>query len=547
MSIRRLSLRDFVIVDALELELGRGYTALTGETGAGKSILIDAIQLLLGQRGDATVVREGRKRCELAAEFDCPNEARDWLSEQGFDAEEDALLLRRQIDEQGRSRAWINGSSATLGQLKSLGETLVDIHGQHAWHSLTRPAAQLSLLDAYAGLETQAIQSAWKQWQQAQHTFEQAQTQQAQWQEQRDRLQWQIAELDKLAPGANEWAELNEAHTRASHAQALIEATQTAHEALSGDGTGAQDALHAAIQALMAQHKWEPRFSPWLDVLQQAQALIEDVAHDVQTYARREDADPHRLQQLNDRLGLWMSLAKRFRCAAPDLADHYASWQEQLRTLDESADLDALQARAAQAQSQWQQEADRLSLARQTAAGRLAESVTAHMQALGMAGGQFSISIARATAGPMGQDDVSFLVAGHAGVSPKPVAKVASGGELSRIALAIAVTTSSLGQVDTLIFDEVDSGIGGQVAHTVGQLMAQLGANRQVMAITHLPQVAATAHQHLKVSKHTSNGETVSQISALNGDQRTEEIARMLGGSHTSVSVLAHAREILGQ
>lgn len=545
MSIRRLSLRDFVIVDALELELSDGYTALTGETGAGKSILIDAIQLLLGQRADATVVREGATRCELSAEFDCPDALRDWLQEQGFDAQDDALLLRRQIDEQGRSRAWVNGSSATLGQLKQLSEHLVDIHGQHAWHSLTRGAAQMALLDAYADLDHTPAQQAWQRWRHAREALQTAEAQQADWATQRERLQWQLGELDKLAPGPNEWPQLNEAHTRASHAQALWEAAQISHHALQGDHGGVQDLLHKAVNALLTQHKWEPRFGPWIEVLQQAQTMIEDVAHDVHAYARREGADADELQQLDQRLSLWLTLAKRLRCAPEDLAQTYLDSQGQLQALEAGADLEALQRDEAQAQADWQAQADALSQQRQEAARGLAQAVTALMQDLGMGGGRLAIDIQRGSPSALGQDDVQFLVAGHAGVSPRPVAKVASGGELSRIALAIAVTTSALGSVDTLIFDEVDAGIGGQVAHTVGELMQRIGRGRQVMAITHLPQVAASAHHHLKVAKQVHGDRTTSQIHTLNPEQRTEEIARMLGGSPQSESVMAHAREIL--
>lgn len=547
MAMHRLSLRDFVIVETLELDVASGYTALTGETGAGKSILIDAIQLLLGQRGDAHVVREGAKRCELAAEFDCPPALSAWLDEQGFDADESLLLLRRQIDAQGRSRAWVNGGSATLAQLKALSEYLVDIHGQHAWHSLTRPAAQLDLLDAYAGADTQSVQAAWRDWQGAQRRLDEAQSRQSELASQRERLEWQVAEVDKLAPGVDEWTELNEAHTRASHAQALLEAAQLSSDALAGDAGGALDALQQAIQALNAQSKWEPRFAPWVEVLQQAEALVGDTTHDLQAYARRDDVDPEQLQQLDERMSLWLSLAKRFRCAAEDLAAAHQGWQKQLQELASQADLDGLQHAVTKAQGIWQQHADALSQLRQGAALRLAQAVTELMQDLGMAGGRMAIDVTPGAPSATGQDDVNFLVAGHPGVTPRAVAKVASGGELSRIALAIAVTTSRLGSVDTLIFDEVDSGIGGQVAHTVGDLMRRLGEDRQVLAITHLPQVAATAHHHLKVEKQLQAGATTSQIRALDDEQRTEEIARMLGGSRDSDSVMAHAREILGR
>lgn len=546
MPLRRLSLRDFVIVDALELEFQAGFTALTGETGAGKSILIDAIQLLLGQRADALVVREGATKCELSAEFDCPNSAQAWLDEQGLEGEDDGLLLRRQIDAQGRSRAWVNGHSATLAQLKALGEHVMDIHGQHAWHSLTRPAAQLQLLDAYAQVDTAALQSAWQAWRAAQRALQDAQTQQAAWQAQRERLQWQLTEIEPLAPQIDEWEALNQEHTRASHAQSLIEAAHASTQALDGDRGGASTALQQAIQTLSAQSKWEPQFGSWVEVLQQAQALITDVAHDVHSYARRSDLDNDHLQGLDQRVALWMSLAKRFRCAPEDLAAQVQSWQSELSALEAQADTDALQAKADATRRQWQALAEAISAQRQQAGQALGQTVSALMQDLGLMGGRFEVAISPSEPHALGSDQIQFLVAGHAGASARPVAKVASGGELSRIALAIAVTTSTLGSVDALIFDEVDSGIGGQVAHTVGALMRRLGQDRQVLAITHLPQVAATAHQHFKVSKQVRDGQTTSHIEPLSDAQRVDEIARMLGGTAASASVMAHAREILG-
>jgi DNA repair protein RecN (Recombination protein N) len=546
MPLRRLSLRDFVIVDALELDFKGGFTALTGETGAGKSILIDAIQLLLGQRADALVVREGTGKCELSAEFDSPSSAQAWLDEQGLEGDDDSLLLRRQIDAQGRSRAWINGHSATLSQLKALSEHVMDIHGQHAWHSLTRPAAQMQLLDAYARLDTAPLQNAWQTWRSAERVLQEAQSQQAAWQAQRERLSWQLTELEPLAPGDHEWEELNQEHTRASHAQSLIEAAHASAQALDGERGGVSAALHQAIQTLSAQSKWEPQFNTWLEVLQQAQALVTDVAHDVHSYARRSDLDSDQLQRLDERVALWMSLAKRFRCAPEDLAAQAQAWRDQLTTLEAQADTDALQAKADAARRQWQALAEAISAQRQQAGHSLGEAVSALMQDLGLSGGRFEVAVSPAEPNPLGSDQIQFLVAGHAGASARPVAKVASGGELSRIALAIAVTTSTLGSVDALIFDEVDSGIGGQVAHTVGALMRRLGQDRQVLAITHLPQVAATAHQHYKVRKQMHDGQTLSRIEPLDDNQRLEEIARMLGGSSSSASVMAHAREILG-
>ena len=545
MSLRRLSLQDFVIVDTLDLDFQSGFTALTGETGAGKSILIDAIQLVLGQRADAGVVRQGAARCEISAEFDTPSSLHEWLTEQGLDIDADGLLLRRQIDAQGRSRGWINGSAATMAQLKYTAEHLIDIHGQHAWHTLTRPQAQLDLLDAYAQINLDALHSAWSHWREVQQQLQNAQADLSQLNDKRERLQWQIAELDKLAPGANEWDELNEEHTRLSHAQTLIETAQWVVTRLDEEPSDINKALTQAVSKLNDQARFEPRFSGWAQTLQEAQNLLSDALHDIHSYARHTDLEPERLAHLDERMTLWLSLAKRFHTSPDALAALHQQWRDTLSQLDAQADIAALRIRAAELRAGWEREAKAVSASRHKASETLASEVTEIMQRLGMDGGHLAIDIQRGAPQASGQDDVAFLVAGHAGVTPKPVAKVASGGELSRIALAIAVCTSRLGQTNTLVFDEVDAGIGGRVAHTVGDLMRQLGRDRQVLAVTHLAQVAATAHQHFKVSKHQTNGSTLSTITDLVYQDRVDEIARMLGGSTDSSTVLAHAREIL--
>jgi DNA repair protein RecN (Recombination protein N) len=546
MPLRRLSLRDFVIVDALDLDFQSGFTALTGETGAGKSILIDAIQLVLGQRADADVLRQGAARCEISAEFDTPASLQAWLQEQGFEGDDDgSLLLRRHIDAQGRSRGWINGSAATMAQLKSTAEHLIDIHGQHAWHTLTRAQAQLDLLDAYAQTDLQPMQAAWAAWREVQRLLTQALSDQAQITERRDRLQWQIAELDKLNPGPNEWDELNEEHTRLSHVHTLIETAQWVVAHLDEEPLDINKALTQAARKLTDQARYEPRFGAWAQTLQDAQALLSDALHDLHSYARHTDLEPERLAVLDDRMALWLSLSKRFHTPAAELAALHQQWREALSQLEAQADIGALQSRASALQAAWAKAAQKVSAVRLKASQKLATEVTQIMQRLGLDGGHLAIEVQGAEPQASGQDEVAFLVAGHAGVSPKPVAKVASGGELSRIALAIAVCTSRLGSASTLVFDEVDAGIGGRVANTVGELMRQLGSDRQVLAVTHLAQVAATAHHHLKVSKHQSRGETLSTIEPLQDHTRVAEIARMLGGTEDSDTVLAHAREIL--
>ncbi len=547
MSLKSISLRDFVLVRELELDLQQGFTVLTGETGAGKSILIDALQLALGARADAGVVREGALRCDISAEFDRPAALAPWLEQAGFEAGE-SLLLRRTVDAQGKSRAWINGSAATATQLKAVADQLVDIHGQHAWQSLTRPEAVRGLLDAYAGAPPEALALRWQQWRLAQKTLTQAQQAQDSLQHERERLAWQVGELDKLAPSEHEWEELNTQHSRLSNIQALRDAVHTAVDALHETDDNAGALLGRAIGALQSQAAIAPEFKEVLTVLSAAQAQMEDAVHSLRGYARHAELEPQRLAELDERLAQWVSLARRYKRPPAELHPLLQSWQAELARLDEAADLAQLEKNAALAESAYRTEAQQISQCRTQAAPRLALAITQAMQALGMQGGRFEVVL-----NPLeqpaqhGLEQAEFRVAGHSGSTPRPVGKVASGGELSRIALAIAVTTSQLGQAQTLIFDEVDAGVGGAVAQTVGRLMRQLGQDRQVLAVTHLPQVAAFADQHLVVAKHSGQQQPVSTVEPVSGAQRVSEIARMLGGERLSNTTLAHATEMLTQ
>jgi DNA repair protein RecN (Recombination protein N) len=552
MALRHISLRDFVIVRELDLNLAQGFSVLTGETGAGKSILIDALQMALGERADSGAVREGATRCEVSAEFDCPPQAHAVLEDAGFEVS-DTLLLRRSVDTQGKSRAWVNGSQATATQLRALGEMLLDIHGQHAWQSLTRPDAVRGLLDAYAGLNTDGLKGAWYAWRQAQQAVQTARNAQDSLSREQERLAWQIGELDKLAPALDEWDELNSQHTRLSHAQALIDAGRNAIGSLDGDeasrlgsATGALGLLSQAIAQLQDQAHVEPEFQSIAEVLQSSLAQAEDAAHSLQTYLRKTDLDPVRLNELDQRMSQWLSLARRYKRPPEELAALLVSWKQELNALEAASDLEGLEAQEKSASLAYQTEAKKLSQQRKKAAPKLAQAVTSAMQNLGMQGGRFEVTlISLDLASQHGLEDIQFLVAGHAGSTPRPVGKVASGGELSRIALAIAVTTSELGEAGTLIFDEVDSGVGGAVAETVGRLMKQLGMHRQVLAVTHLPQVASCADHHLLVSKASSKEGVSSSVTPIAGEQRVTEIARMLGGEKLSATTLAHAREML--
>ena len=545
MGLKRIVLRDFVIVDELDLDLSPGFTVLTGETGAGKSILIDAVQLVTGARADPGTIREGAQRAEVSAEFGCPEFLGAWLDSAGFDRS-DTLLMRRTVDLQGKSRGWINGSPATAAQMRQIGEQLIDIHGQHAWQSLTRPEAVRGLLDAYAKVDTTTLTARWQQWRLADKALLDARGAQDSLQRDRDRLTWQIGELDKLTPQDAEWDELNTDHGRLSHAQALLDAAGSAMEALQDQEGGATQSLNTALQVLRQQEHLEPAFKALAEVLASSLAEVEDTAHSLRMYLRKTELDPQRLAQLDERMALWVSLARRYKRGPHELPELLATWKGELARLDAASDLLQLEAAATAAKAGYLQEAKAVSRLRSKAAPRLAQAITSAMQGLGMEGGRFEVSLAPRQA-PLqdGLEDTVFLVAGHPGSTPRQIGRVASGGELSRIALAIAVTTSELGTAQTLIFDEVDAGVGGSVAESVGRLMRQLGRDRQVLAVTHLAQVAVCADHHLVVSKQMRQDATLSSVAKVQGESRVAEIARMLGGERIMATTLAHAKELL--
>lgn len=545
--LRRLALRDFVIVPTLELEFHAGFSVLTGETGAGKSILIDALQLALGSRGDAGVVREGAPRAEVSAEFDALPSLAGWLDEAGF-AADDTLLLRRTIDAQGKSRAWINGSPATIAQLRELADALLDIHGQHAWQGLTRPAATRELLDGQAGIDGQPLADAYLARKAAADALQRARERSDEIERERERLAWQIGELDKLAPGDEEWPDLSAEHQRLSHAQALIDAARGALDAIDDGETPAAGHTQRAIDALADVVDHDARLQPVLEVLQGAMAQLQDAAHSLNGYLGHAELDPDRLAEVDARLAAWLGLARRYRRPPEELPALLAGWRAELRALDAATDTAALEQALAAADARYHDEAKLVSAARKKAAAALSGAVTQAMQTLGMAGGRFEVTLPAASAPQsFGMESVEFTVAGHAGSTPRPLAKVASGGELSRLALAIAVTTvRGGGGAATLIFDEIDAGIGGSVGDTVGALMKQLGRERQVLAVTHLAQVAACADQHYVVSKSEQRGHTTSDVQLVAGESRVAEIARMLGGEHLAGTSLAHAQALLG-
>jgi DNA repair protein RecN (Recombination protein N) len=545
--LRNIHLRDFVIVRELQLDLQAGFSVLTGETGAGKSILVDALQLALGSRAEMGMVREGAAKAEIAAEFDVPETLHAWLHQNDFAAgleSNGALLLRRSIDAQGKSRAWINGSAATLTQLREAAEHLVDIHGQHAWAQLTKPLEVRRLLDAYGRIQPQAVARSHAAWREATKALAEAQAAQMTLTNERERLAWQLGELAKLSPQTNEWESINEEHSLQSNAQDLLAAAHEASELLTGD-EGAAQRISKALELLQKSEHLTQEFSRLGADLASNLAQIDDVAHSLLAFTRRTAPDPARLAELDDRVALWLQLARRYHRPPGELPELMAQWQAQLKSLEDASDLAALQSRVDSALEHLLAECKSLTKQRKKAAPLLGAAISTAMQGLGMQGGRFDVALTACEPSSFGAETVDFLVAGHAGSTPRPVGKVASGGELSRIALAIAVTTSELGNAGTLIFDEVDSGIGGAVAETVGRLMKQLGKDRQVLAVTHLPQVAACADHHLLVAKKLVGKLTESSVQAIAGEQRVTEVARMLGGEKLSGTTLAHAKEML--
>lgn len=546
--LRTLAIRDFVIVDAIELEFASGFTVFTGETGAGKSILIDALALALGGRGDASVVREGAAKADITAEFATTDVANAWLETNEFQTEEGGVLLRRVIDNAGRSKAFINGVASTATQLRDLGEMLVDIHGQHAHQSLLKSDAQRMLLDSQAGLqnEVKAVNTAYRAWRAVARQREEFETNAKSVLQERERLEWQVGELGKLAAKPGEWNEVSNEHSRLSHAASLIEGAQEALTAISeSESNPMLSQLSALNQKLSRLADIDEALTPVLEVLEPARIQLQEAVYALNNYLDRIELDPDRLRNVEARLGELHSTARKYHVAPEDLAQEFESLSEQLKLLADATDLDALRAQEQKLKEAYLASATVLTKVRTKAAKALSESVTVAMQELSMTGGRFAIALNACEPASYGIEQVEFMVAAHAGTAPKPLAKVASGGELARIALAISVITSSATATPTLIFDEVDSGIGGGVAEVVGRLLKRLGHDRQVLCVTHLPQVASQANQHFQVSKQSAGGRTASSIDPLDAKARVEEIARMLGGIEITATTRKHARELL--
>jgi DNA repair protein RecN (Recombination protein N) len=547
--LRTLTIRDFVIVDTIELEFSPGFSVFTGETGAGKSILIDALQLALGGRGDASVVREGAAKADITADFAVTDAAAAWLEQHALAADEGGALLRRVIDNAGRSKAYINGVAATAAQLRELGDLLVDIHGQHAHQSLLKLDAQRALLDNQSGggqAEVPAVTAAHKAWRAVARQREDYETNAKNVLIERERLEWQVAELDKLAVKAGEWTDIGNEHSRLSHAASLLEGAQEALAVISEADQPILSTLSSLNQKLVKLASVDAGLQPVLDCLQPALIQLQEAVSELNDYLDRVELDPARLRQVEARLEALHSTARKFRVTPDELPEEHAALADKLRQLADASDLDGLRRQEEQKKEAYLAAAAKLSAKRAAAAKLLSSQVSAAMQDLNMTGGSFVVALNPSEPTAHGVEQVEFLVAGHAGVAPRPLAKVASGGELARIALAISVITSHATTTPTLIFDEVDSGIGGGVAEVVGRLLKRLGQERQVLCVTHLPQVASQANQHFQVAKGTTDaGKTVSRIDVLDNKARVEEVARMLGGLEITATTRKHARELL--
>ncbi|MCX9155164.1 DNA repair protein RecN [Niveibacterium sp. 24ML] len=547
--LRRLTIRDFVLVDRLDLEFGPGFGALTGETGAGKSILLDALSLLLGDRADSAMVRAGCERAEISGAFDFApaGPVASWLAENGLEPEEE-LLVRRIVESGGRSRGFVNGTPVAASQLKALGELIADIHGQHAHQALLRNDAQRELLDAHAGVGALVAQvaAAWRAWQAAKRELEAAQAQHDALAREREMLEWQLGEAKLLAFEPGHWLQTTLDHQRLSHAAGLIEGAGAALGALDE----AEPAIAAEVERLAVRlaelGKIDPQLASIAELVEGAGIQLGEAVVALRRYRDRLDLDPEALGECERRIAAVTQFARKYRVSPDEIPALVADWSERLARIERATDVDALAAAEAAGAKAYGECAERLSERRRLGAQQLGLRVTEAMQELAMAGGRFAIALTPLPGGSVhGAEAVEFLVAANPHQEPRPLAKVASGGELSRIGLSIQVIASEAQAVPTLVFDEVDVGIGGRVAEVVGRRLHELGRRCQVLCVTHLPQVAARADWQWQISKEVREGASYSQVRVLDAEARVEEIARMLGGERITDTTRNHAAEML--
>ncbi|WP_417067252.1 DNA repair protein RecN [Niveibacterium terrae] len=548
--LRRLTIRDFVLAHRLELDFSEGFGALTGETGAGKSILLDALSLLLGSRADPAMIREGGERAEISGVFEpaADSPVASWLAANDF-AVEDELIVRRVLESSGRSRAQINGSPATGAQLKELGEFLADIHGQHAHHALLRADSQRQMLDAQAGATELSREVAlhFREWAGARRAHAEALADQAELTREREMLEWQLGEAKSLAFDLPGWESLNAEHQRLGHAASLIDGAAEALATLDDDEPALSASLDHVLARLTELSRFDGQLAPVVDLLSGAAIGLGEAVSALRRYRDRIEADPEALEAAERRIAAVTQFARKYRLTVEEIPERIGEWSERLGLIEQASDLAALEKAEQAAQSRYREAAERLSVLRQRAASEFSKDVSDAMQSLAMAGGVFDVALSPLReASAQGLESVEFLVAANPNQTPRPLAKVASGGELSRIGLAIQVIASRSGTAPTLIFDEVDVGIGGRVAEIVGRHLAALGRERQVLVVTHLPQVAARADWQWQVSKSLGpDGAVRSELARLEGEARVEEIARMLGGVDITETTRAHAAELL--
>ena len=551
--LMNLQVRDFAIVDRIDIEFEAGMTVLTGETGAGKSILVDALGLVLGERGSAQFLRDGAKRAEFAAEFDVSGlqSARAWLEEQALDVD-DECLLRRVINDDGRSRAFINGNSVSLSQLKNLGDLLLDIHGQHFHQSLGRRSIQRDLLDHFGDLleKRAATEKSFAAWKAVADRLQQLTEAESDRASRLDLLTFQLQELDGLALEPGEVDALHAERQKLQNSGRLVQGVNGALHSLFEDDAGNANSLIAdAVRAVESLIDYDATLEPVLEMLNSASIQITEAADSLRRYSESIDMDPRRRDWVEERLDAIQTVSRKHRVAASEMSalvsklhqehDELSHAEERGRELEEQAEV---------ARSRFLQMAKALSNARQKASRSFATSVTEAMKGLGMPGGVFEISLTAldaASARPWGIDEIDFLISANPGQAAQPLAKIASGGELSRMSLAIQVIASDGSAIPTMVFDEIDSGVGGGVAEMVGRRLQELGANRQVLCVTHLPQVASLADQHFRISKVTDGKTTRTRLHVLSKDERVEELARMLGGVEITRKTLEHAAEML--
>lgn len=549
--LTQLTVSNYAIAERVELQLNRGMTALTGETGAGKSIVLDALSLAIGGRGDAGAVRHGARRADITASFDISRipAARQWLENQDLDDGHDCIL-RRVISRDGRSRAYINGQPCPLSQLRELGATLLDIHSQHQHQSLLRKDTHRRLLDEFAGAGDLALKTrlAWKQWHQARERLEKRRQSADETEARLQLLRYQVEELDRLALEPGEQEQLEQEQEQLSHAETVQQHSHQAALLCSEDETSAADLVRQALHQLEQLPVEVPALAETLQMLAEAQIQLTEAGSNLRHFVDDYEADPERLNEVEERLSIIYQLARKHRIQPEELRELHDRLAAELAELDDSeGSLEQLEADVSNYLSSYQGVADKLSEARRAAAEELDQRVAAELAQLGMPTTQFITERARNNEdmpAPHGNEDIEFLVSANPGQPARSLAKVASGGELSRISLAIQVVVAQTSTTPTLVFDEVDVGIGGGTAEVVGRLLRTLGENGQIICVTHLPQVAAQSHQHLFVSKFSERDATFSQIETLNDQGRISEVARMLGGVDMTEQTLAHAREM---